>query len=612
MGSLARLACILALGAALQSAPAKELPRPEHPRPDMLRETWQNLNGEWQFAFDPKDKGLEEDWHTRDSLPRTITVPYPVESELSGIHELDPPEVCWYLKRFDLGHKLDWRGPGPKSRLLLRFGAVDYHATVWLNNIKLGRHTGGYTPFTFDVTDAVRPTDNILVVRVFDSLDRMQVRGKQSPSGEPHMIMYETVTGIWQTVWIEKTGDPYIKGFRFTPAKGLSGGKFKLNLSRQDPEARPQITVISPDGKEELGSRVSWRGLTAKWHNEITQPWSPDYPALYTVKLALLDKDDQVIDRVSSYVGVRAIETRGDEIFLNGQRFYQKLLLDQGYFPGGIYTPEKDGIMREDIEMYRRMGFNGLRKHQKIEDPRFLYWCDRLGLVVWEEMPSLGFGRPRGVPEWAMQSFEKEWREAIRRDYNHPSIIAWTVFNESWGVYGMVWSNKIRDWAHEMVQLTREEAPSRLVVDNSGGYHFDTDVWDFHHYLSTAEKSRWLYQKYDFDKGDRLGTGWYLMSLIRGKPVLPIFAPGARYEGQPVVLSEYGGFGFYRTEGEKGLLELYRDYTLAIKDYPYIKGYCYTQPYDVQQEKNGLMTFERKPKVGPEKIRQINRMMGEE
>lgn len=578
------------------------------PRPDLMRENWQSLNGEWGFAFDPDDRGIEQGWFERDSLPEKITVPYPVESHLSGLAEKHPPNVCWYMRKFNLKPALDWHGRDGK--LLLHFGAVDYEAEVWLNGIKLGGHTGGYTPFSFDITELARPASNVLVVRVFDSLDRMQVRGKQSPSGEPHGIMYTPVTGIWQTVWIERTGDPYVISYRFTPAADLSGGEFKIKVNAFPAGTRPWLKITGPNGEAESPTNIKWDGLVARWKSPVIEPWYPDLPALYSVEIGLMDAKERVMDKVSTYVGVRTIGVSDGKIVLNGKPFYQKLLLDQGYFPGGIYTPADDHAMKADVEMYKKMGFNGLRKHQKVEDPRFLYWCDKLGLVVWEEMPSLGFGAPRRVPEKAMQSFSREWAEVIDRDYNHPSIITWTVYNETWGIYEMLWRKGSRDWARGMTEQTRDDDPSRLVCDNSGGWHFDTDVWDFHHYLPTAEASRRLYDKYDFQPGDHLGLTWYYFNGLFGTPVLPIFFRGVDYQGQPIVLSEYGGFGFYPTAGEKGLLELYRDYTLAVNDYPYIQGYCYTQPYDVEQEQNGLMTFEREPKVDPEKIREINDSMG--
>ncbi|HUT56101.1 MAG TPA: glycoside hydrolase family 2 TIM barrel-domain containing protein [bacterium] len=582
-------------------------PRPEHPRPDFQRETWQNLNGEWEFTLDPADRGLRENWAGRDALTDRIMVPYPVESELSGVHNPRPPEVCWYLKKFDLGPALEF-SPG-KGRLLLHFGAVDYHAMVWLNGVKLGEHVGGYSPFQFDVTELARPSGNTLVVRVFDSKDRMQVRGKQSTKDKSYGIWYTTTTGIWQTVWLERVGDPYLKSFKFTAAPDLSGGKFTLELSRDAPGVTPEIWVTRP---EERGLAESNLLLSKNlvWKEPKTRAWSPDDPVLYGVSIELKDPDGNKLDIVSSYVGVRTIEARNGKIHLNGKPFYQKLLLDQGFFPGGVYTPRDDEAMRADCEIYKRMGFNGLRKHQKIEDPRFLYWCDRLGLVVWEEMPSLGFGILGRVPDQAVDRFRDEWLDVIARDLNHPCIITWTVFNENWGIYEMLWSKASRRFGYAMVKATREADPSRLVVDNSGGWHFDTDVWDFHHYLPTVQDSVRLYERYQLKPGDHISLGRYFLNALKGELVIPNFLPGVDYQGQPVLLSEYGGFGFYRTEGDESLLEKYRSYTLAVSRFPNIVGYCYTQPYDVEQEQNGLMTFDRVPKIEPEKIKEVNDMVG--
>ncbi len=585
-----------------------DVPRPEHPRPDFERDNWQNLNGEWDFSFDPGDRGLSESWHERDSLPDKITVPFPVESELSGVAEKRPPEVMWYLRRFDLDPSLEWPGKTP-GRLYVNFGAVDYEATVWLNGEKLGGHIGGYTPFSFDISGSVKPAGNVLALRVKDSLDRMQVRGKQSPTGKPYLIMYTTVSGVWQTVYLERRGDPHIKNYRFVPNEDLSGGVFELDTSGYTDEVRPVLEIIAPDGCRERICDVTWTGMKARWKTELTEPWSPDNPTLYRVNLSLVSKSGRTVDEVRGYVGMRSIKVEGNQVLLNGEPFYQKLLLDQGYFPGGIYTPKDDEAMRADVETYKLMGFNGLRKHQKIEDPRFLYWCDKLGLVVWEEMPSLGFGVPRGVPEKMMGRFDQEWMEAIGRDYNHPCIIAWTVFNENWGIAHSLFGGRSEKWARDAVKRTRRADPTRLIVDNSGSWHFDSDIWDFHHYLSTAEKSRDLYEKYDFKKGDHVGLGWYFLKLLSGDALIPVFMPGEDYGGQPIIVSEYGGFGFYPTKGQD-LLTQYRDYTLMMKNFPQIKGYCYTQPYDVEQEKNGLMTFDRRPKVPIEEIKAINDQMG--
>jgi hypothetical protein len=590
----------------MSMAGAAAVPRPEHPRPDFQRSAWQNLNGEWGFAFDPKDQGLTENWQTREALPDKIVVPYPVESELSGVNVKDPVNVCWYLKRFDLDPNLE----ALDNRIILNFGAADYLATVWLNGQKLGEHVGGYTPFSFDVTGTVKPKDNRLAVRIWDSKDRMQARGKQTPKAESYMIMYTKVTGLWQTVWLERVGDPYVKSFRFTPATGLDGGNFRIELGGEQKAASAELEISEFDGPVERAEKVAIKDGLGVWIKKGAKVWSPSEPNLYRVFIILRDPRGFIIDRVESYVGVRSISVAGDRIYLNGKDFYQKLLLDQGYFPGGIYTAKDDAAFRADCETYKKMGFNGLRKHQKIEDPRFLYWCDRVGLVVWEEMPSLGFGVKTRVPEQARQRFNEEWLAAMGRDLNHPCIITWTVYNENWGVYGMYLHKDIRSWAMDLVRATREADPTRLVVDNSGGWHFNTDVFDFHHYLATVDKSRGIYRAYNLSSGDYHGSGWYLMRGLAGEAVIPGFLPKVPYAGQPIIVSEYGGFGYYKTAGKKSLLENYRDYTLAIGEFSYLVGFCYTQPYDVEQEQNGLMTFDREPKVPVEEIKKINDAVG--
>jgi hypothetical protein len=438
----------------------------------------------------------------------------------------------------------------------------------------------------------------------------MQARGKQTTTVS-HGIIYTKVTGIWQTVWLERAGDPYLKSFRFIPAQDLRGGTFKLEIAGTKQCASAEVEISPWDGRRENAQRVPVRDGEALWFCNNPRPWSPEHPNLYRVSIILRDASAMVSDQVDSYVGIRTVQTNAGRVLLNGRDFYQKLVLDQGYFPGGLYTPRDDGAMKNDIEMFKRMGFNGLRKHQKIEDPRFLYWCDVSGLVVWEEMPSLGLGVPTDVPAEAKKRFREEWLQVIERDRNHPCIITWTIFNENWGIVPMPSRPPIREWAYDMVAKTRAADPTRPVVDNSGGWHFDTDIFDFHHYLPTVARARRLYDKYSqLMPGDHIGHSWYSLQAAGGSLIIPNFYPGVPYKGQPIILSEYGGFGFYPAHERKTFLELYEEYTLALRDYPFIVGYCYTQPYDVLQERNGLMTFEREPKLAPEDIKAINDQVG--
>jgi len=587
---------------------AAEVPRPEHPRPDLSRPAWQNLNGRWEFQADPQNAGQREQWQEEKKFTEQITVPYPIESELSCIHRSNPAQVNWYRLRLV---------PDPAvlsaPRQLLHFGAVDYMATVWLNGRKLGDHIGGYTPFVFDVSGTLKPGENNLVVRVFDSRSRSQVRGKQTWNEKPGGILYTGVTGIWQTVWLEGVGRVYITNY-------------KVDFDRTQKQVRLEAAVLGPSEGLSLVAEVATEASSEKerhgpvplqpggakitWTEPSPKLWSPDSPSLYSLTLILQDGQGKAVDRIEGYFGLRSLEARDGKIYLNGQEFFQKLLLDQGYFPGGWYTAATDDDLRRDVETYKAMGFNGLRKHQKIEDPRFLYWCDKLGLVVWEEMPSMNHWLVRWNTKPAKARFQTEWEAVLDRDYNHPSILVWTIFNENWGLREARYRRSTLPWARELVRRTRELGGNRLVVDNSGGFHFDTDVFDFHHYLPRVEMTRELYPLFtELSVGD----GWpgaKRLNQLRRK--LLTFRPlrfGARYQGQPLLVSEYGGFGFYKAEG-KSLLENYRDYTLAIGEFPRIVGYCYTQPYDVEQEQNGLMTFDRKPKVPVEEIRAINESVG--
>lgn len=602
---------IIAFTVALSAgaAGAQEIPRPEHPRPDRFRPAWQNLNGVWEFQADPQGLGERRKWHQQLDFPERIRVPYPIESELSGLARANPPELNWYRLRFQ---------PAPTMlaapRQLLHFGAADYRATVWLNGKKLGEHVGGYSPFSFEVTGLLQPGDNLLAVRVFDSRSRSQVRGKQTWKKNPYGILYTAVTGIWQTVWLEGVGRSYLENFQvdFDPQNHQVRIRGQVKGADQNLLLQAEVKAEENASAEVHGpAAVLPPGLAEiAWTEPAPRLWSPDSPHLYQLALVLQDSEGAVLDRVESYFGLRAIEVRDGKIYLNGRELYQKLLLDQGYFPGGWYAAASDEELRRDVELYKAMGFNGLRKHQKVEDPRFLYWCDRLGFLVWEEMPSLNHWLIRWNRREAKARFEREWEDVIRRDYNHPSIVVWTLYNENWGLLEAVYRPSTMPWARAIVQHTRAIGGNRLVVDNSGGWHFDTDIFDFHQYLPTAEKTRELYQVYTtLQPGEKWPFRKSLGLYRRGLFSFPPLWSGERYQGRPLLLSEYGGFGFYRSEA-KSLLDNFREYTEVIGEFPRLVGYCYTQPYDVEQEQNGLMTFDRRPKLPIEDIRAVNEKVG--
>jgi len=571
-----------------------------YPRPDLVRQRTTLLTGQWAFAFDPADVGLKQQWFTAPDFPGTIEVPFCVESEASGVGDPDPPAVVWYCRSFT--HQ-----SGDAGQTLLIFGAVDYHAMVWLNGTFLGEHFGGYTPFVFEVGSLLKE-HNTLVVRVEDRLSDVRPRGKQSWLGRPYQVFYETVTGIWQPVWLEEAGPVYVQ--RYSAAPDLEAGEvgLRVQLGGALGPVTLKAVALSPDG-ERTAATASFEKTEAIQTVELRLPfselraWSPEQPNLYSLRLVA--KTDAGRDVVDTYFGARTIEAAGGDVRLNGEYLYQKLVLNQGYYAGGHYTPVDPADYRRDIELIKAYGFNGLRMHEKIESPRLLFWADVLGALVWEEMPTAWrFSAEQNA------ALEREWREAIERDRNHPSIITWVPFNEAWGlgivvvpgifIPAVLLPDRIEFMKH-MVEMTRHLDSTRLVVDNSGWDHTEaTDIVDIHHYLPTLEQASDLYREVQNLYGYRWSLGQILMHGYN------IFAPGEGYRGQPLLVSEYGGFGWYHWEEPGGVLEAYRRATRLIQAQPHIDGYCYTQFNDTYQEKNGLVDMERTPIVPPDEIRAVN------
>jgi len=570
------------------------------PRPDWVRENFNGLDGEWEFQEDRSNTGEKDRWHDSRSLAEKIIVPFCVESEASGIGRKNPPNVVWYKKRFaaPAGQKHD-------RRTLLNFGAVDYKAKVWLNGRFVGSHTGGYTPFQFDITDFLADGKNVLAVRVSDSHDPRIPRGKQTVLWKPLLIFYTTVTGIWQPVYLETTGPVFLSSAEIQADP--SDGRVRITACWRGSSkpARIRFSASLPDGgvvcaETEIPERNARDSAGAELLISDIEQWSPDTPRLYPLKMELFDESGVLSDSVDTYFAFRTIKIENKSILLNGKPLFQKLLLNQGYFPEGHYTPADPKIYRTDIEQAKEMGFNGARLHQKIEDPRFLFWCDALGFLVWEEMPSALIHSKK-----MRDAVKTQWAEAITRDRNHPCIITWVPFNESWGVKNLLWSARVRKYIEDVYLYTKQLDPTRPVIDNSGFEHVRTDILDIHHYLGTAEKAERFYEKIR----DPKNMEFDLLNLIRQfdpseSPASPL-APGAKYEGQPMIISEYGGFGFYKT-AEKPLLDNFRDYTLGIARCDLFQGYAYTQHYDTEQEQNGLLTFDRRPKVPLEELRAVN------
>ncbi len=574
----------------------------EYPRPDMARQGFQSLEGEWEFEVDAADVGLVDAWAAHPLFTRKIQVPFCVESEASGIEDLDPPSVVWYAKRFRDAL------PAAPGRTLLHFGAVDYQARVWLNGRYLGQHDGGYTPFQFEVGDLLQE-DNLLVVRVEDTNDLSLPRGKQSPNGEPFEIFYETVMGIWQPVWLERAGEIYLEGYRIYTDLGSGEVRLVCRLAGGQGTAEVTAAATSPKGRRTTGgTRVDKSEAAAEAEIILNcgelMPWSPKRPNLYGLEITVETGASR--DGVEAYFGARTVEVRGNEVWLNGEPLYQKLILHQGYYPEGLYTPLGSAVFKQDVELIKAFGFNGLRMHVKNEAPPFYFWCDYLGCLVLQDMPSAMLFKPK-----MKTALEAQWREIVERNFNHPSIITWIDFNESWGVglslLPVLVLPEAQEYVKQVYYLTREWDPTRPVIDNSGYDHTaETDIVDVHQYLNSLEKCEKLYDELK----DLYAYRWSLLRMIlgadAGNSTENVFARGEGYSGQPILISEYGGFGFYDTGTEESLLESYRAYTEQIIQQEHIQGYCYTQFHDTWEEQNGLVHLNRRPKVPPDEIKAIN------
>lgn len=574
------------------------IPRPEHPRPQLVREAWLNLNGTWRFAFDDANQGLAEKWFEKTDLDQDILVPYVFQSPLSGIGNNDFHDVVWYQRSFDVPEA--WAG----QRLLLHFGAVDYRAWVWVNGTFAAYHEGGHTPFTVDISQLAQSSGNNLVLRVEDiSGDIFQPRGKQYWLRDSASIFYTRTTGIWQTVWLEAVSDCYIKNLKITPDIDAKSIQLDYELGGERPENLEFEAVVTFDGKPVVDSSQRMEALTPYVSQvvklgPIIQHWSPEKPNLYDLQVRV-KVGDQVLDELSAYFGMRKISIQNGQVRLNNHPYVMRLVLDQGYHPEGILTFPTDTDYQRDIELTKALGFNGARKHQKVEDPRYLYWADKMGLLVWGEMANAYAYSPEYVAR-----ITAEWQTAVARDYNHPCIVAWVPMNESWGVPELSADSRQRDHLASLYYLTRSLDTTRLVVSNDGWEHARTDLLTIHDYEG---KGAVLLARYAT-----------LESTLVARPAnRDLYTKGYSHEGQPILLTEFGGVAYRRSaqEGwgyttaadEADFARRLADILDAVNASPVLQGFCYTQLTDVEQEINGLLTYDRQPKTDLETISRIIR-----
>jgi beta-galactosidase/beta-glucuronidase len=582
---------------------------PLHPTPQFARPGWVDLCGKWDFAHDDNDEGLNAGWPRRaDVFGHTITVPFPPESAASGIHEPGHHPVVWYRRTVPLVR------PDAGTRTMLHFGAVDYRAAVWVNGQLVATHEGGHTPFSVDITNELAEgSEQVIVVRAEDQpLDMGMPRGKQDWLLEPHVIWYHRTTGIWQPVWIEAVSTLHVASLRWTPDlhRAALGLAVRLNrMPAQPVTLRVRLTlhdVVLVDDLCTVHHQDFERELVLPMNELAMAPqdaiWWPERPNLIDAELTLL-AGDTVLDTVQSYAGMRSVGMQDGRFLLNGRPYYLRSVLEQGYWPESHLAAPSPEALKREVELIKALGFNSVRIHQKVEDPRFLYWCDRLGLTVWGEMAN------SYIFTWeSAERIVREWMEVLQRDYSHPCIVTWVPINESWGVPNLPQDGRQRELLRALYALTKTFDPTRPVVDNDGWEHTRTDILSIHDY--TRQGATIL---------ERYGTDAALSQIVAtGRPLhhVPLLAEHEITPGAPVMLTEFGGISYAPRPGEKWYgygtvntaheyIDKLRELFSAVAACPGIAGFCYTQLTDTEQETNGLLTEDREPKFDIEVIREI-------
>lgn len=586
--------------------------RNEYPRPQFVRKEWTNLNGEWVFMYDDDNVGIQARWfENQTAFQKKITVPFVYQSQESGIGERKVHDIVWYSRKFEV----NWQ---PEERVLLHFGAIDYEADIYINGQHVKHHIGGHTSFHVDITDQLHAdTYQNVTVRAYDPHDDESIpRGKQFWEEESQAIWYTNSTGIWQTVWLEVVPLLHLESVKFMPK--FDEGKVEitanasqlldnLNLSYEITFGETRVvagTIEMNERKVVFESELIQEYIfRTNFHNNGWS-WTPETPNLFSVKLILTGKNAPA-DIVECYFGMRKIHTENGMIYLNNRPYYQKLVLDQGYWPNGLLTAPTDEALKKDIVLAKEMGFNGCRKHQKTEDPRFLYWADRLVFLVLGECAA-----PTIYNEHSVSRLMQEWTEIIARDFNHPSIVTWVPINESWGVPSIAWNRQQQHFSQAIYHYIHSLDETRLVISNDGWAMTETDICGIHNYAHGNEHET---KKYAYFK-QSLRTREDLLHRISN--AWPIFAKGFSHAGQPILLTEFGGIGFdvsgrpgwgyTSVSNEVAFLKDYQRIMDAVYESVGLWGFCYTQLTDVEQEINGLLTYERKTKASLEEIKAIN------
>lgn len=584
---------IMLLWAITLGTSAAELPRAEYPRPQFQRSEWINLNGAWSYTFDFGHSGKNRGFQNNTGFSGQITVPFCPESKLSGVGYTDFIEEMWYQRKLEI--PAAWSG----KKIFLNFGAIDYEAAIYIDGKLVTRHFGGSSSFAVDLTRFVEAgkTHN-LVIDVIDKLrEGRQTGGKQCTNYYSAGCSYTRTTGIWQTVWMEAVAPQAVKNVQVI-----------TDIDQKQLVVKPTFYQESMNTfrvlVKENGKTIAQQDVKASNNSVVVLPmkkmklWTPESPYLYDVEYQVIDKEGKnIIDQVSSYVGMRKVHIEGNRFYLNNEPYYQRLVLDQGFYPEGIWTAPSDEALKNDILLSKEAGFNGARLHQKVFEERFYYWADKLGYLTWGESASWGVNLRN---EEAIRNFISEWSDIVTRDRNHPSLVTWTPTNETWGCDEYVYPRFMKD----IYNITKTLDPTRPVNDASGDDHVVTDIWSVHNYEQDGKK---LQEILDVHEGKEL----YRNSK----------AKFAVYEGQPYMVDEFGGIKWIPEEERNNTqagwgygnapqteeefyqrLEGQVDALLALD---HVWGYCYTQLTDVEQEQNGIYLYSRKPKFDMKRIKAI-------
>jgi beta-galactosidase/beta-glucuronidase len=563
--------------------------RAEYPRPQLKREEWMTLNGIWDFSFE------------QDLFDQKICVPFAYESKLSGIAKKEFHDTVWYRRSFTIPE--EWKN----KHVLLHFGAVDYECSVWLNHKHATSHIGGQTGFSADITDLLVDGDNELRVFVKDYHLELDIpRGKQFWKEQSESIFYTATTGIWQSVWIEPVSEKYIKKVFITPLFDDKAVRFEYELENSmgcyletkitfEGKLVSQTNTFAQKSKGSITVALD-EAVLGCWNITEDLAWTPEKPRLFDVEFKLMEQE-MILDTAISYFGMRKVSIENGRFLLNNRPYFQRLVLDQGYWPEGLMTAPSDEAFVKDIMLAKEMGFNGVRKHQKVEDPRFLYHADRLGFLVWGEIGG-GYTYSRRLASAIMQ----EWTDVVLRDYNHPCIVAWTPLNESWGVLEIAHRKEQQNFCRALYSMIKAIDTTRLISDNDGWEHVESDLLTIHDYEANREILTKRYSTVE--------------NIIQDQPCgRALYVNGSHYSNEPILISEFGGISFEK-DGAKGwgyssasteqdFLKRYADVVVPLLQSGHIQGFCYTQLCDVEQEINGLLTYDRHPKVDVNEIRKI-------